>query len=762
MSQLFIVQSNYTAVDQGGPSPTGESAPSGLAAPTVTPTDSGFQVAWTQPAEAGDTLLLKWTVSASDGTDTYVQDNLPPPTELVEFNGLAAGTYTVTLTATNSHGSVSQQVSYTYGTQVQIDPRTYDYATNTGPQTTLTQTMNTPNSSSRAYTATGAISDTLFPTGSYVPGSTDTQYVIATGTAAFSNCEFDLPVRESGAGANYNQCYINADIGEVVKLASSGAALTLNGQAYRCNIVGPVDGVWPAGSPANPAVVDTCWLHPTLTNSYIFQRKLYGGPLTDSSGNIVVTSTSAAIQPGDKTGVGTYPTAAQDVAAQKFTTNGQSVTLGQIIFSSGTSLGIATGYQVIGSVGGATSIIMGQTTEPKNWPTNSWDSLKTGDTTQPFVSGNAILISLFEVAHGDAMQWIANGSAVIRNSRLDGFQDSTGLVQNVGKQQSASFKGDFTQGDNVVRNVTDFSHISVGILLSTVVNTTVLPKVSGSYPPYGALIRSIDTTAGTITLAVPALATLSQVSIAATQPRPTSNIEWDNDLIYYSGGIYWLGISGMNVGDGLWDGPSTDHNYGGLSLWAAGTGPVPSNTSEYWDMNSLSYRSRPWSMYVHDCYFTPNRGVMPTSIAQVTASRLATVVSSIDQWKQGVANQFGLNVTTDAATLQQMWNGTYDYTQKPNVFGDQGSNIQQSVLQQRRAYGMTIGSADARSWIVAEPNNYAYDPSTNTTASSPLNAGPLGAQTNLLVPGTTNQYQSITRSNFPQAWDTATGYYIGA
>jgi hypothetical protein len=118
-----------------------------------------------------------------------------------------------------------------------------------------------------------------------------------------------------------------------------------------------------------------------------------------------------------------------------------------------------------------------------------------------------------------------------------------------------------------------------------------------------------------------------------------------------------------------------------------------------WKEYPYAYLTRPWGIqWIDNTWLDQPVAPRPSNAVQMIRSTSSALtngqlfVSSPTRWKEMVAAQFNLNTTSDAALLESMLLGRIDWTNFMSTV-----NINQTVLNNRKAQGISYGACDARS-----------------------------------------------------------------
>lgn len=148
-------------------------------------------------------------------------------------------------------------------------------------------------------------------------------------------------------------------------------------------------------------------------------------------GTYPYSSTYAPGQPNSNTGL--LMTESQVLGATSWSAN-LAVTNGEFISANTAAIGPAM-YQCV-SAG-----TLGSETPSSSWPTATssyWSNLTSGDSSQPFTSGTALMIFVGGGIHSDGMQTTGRQCVVARNCIIEDFANSCALIQNAAGNSNAT------------------------------------------------------------------------------------------------------------------------------------------------------------------------------------------------------------------------------------------------------------------------------------------------------------------------------------
>lgn len=411
-------------------------------------------------------------------------------------------------------------------------------------------------------------------------GTTGQAYrlLIAPNGAALRNVDSDIPIQSYNVAAptsivRSRFCTdINAQRSE--NQAGGSGAVNSGGSMVQVDCSNTsVDAFWPGYSvtgttPETWTPVDRCRAVGAYFNYY--GGHLFGGTLPY---NPVANPTDA---PGGATSVSTLePTAAQIIAAAQWEASmsispltGSGAVPLQLITVPGGPLGSCL-YQVIGyadavrfppasgySVG--PPYTLGAETAAGSWPGSSgtstsaqaakWDGQTTGETGEPFVSGNVLVATTGGAFHSDASQFSTNQRIVFTHGFFADFANSCSLCQTVNGNSNPLPIMNVIYEDYVFRGGGNYD-----LYIQTQAGDTASSLISGFTPSaakQGPYIRNSDGTwdwSTDIAQSRPWFVVCRRnwhiTAISPLSPRPSGHVPTFNNAFSTNGVIFISSVS---------------------------------------------------------------------------------------------------------------------------------------------------------------------------------------------------------------------------
>jgi hypothetical protein len=267
----------------------------------------------------------------------------------------------------------------------------------------------------------------------------------------------------------------------------------------------------------------------------------------------------------------------------------QSVIASVVDQPSVTPYGIATsGSATITNVSDTSTILSGQPISGTGIPANAYVKSVTANTitisanasattkavtlSGATVAGSNVILGATNVASSVVGQQVT-GTGIPANTMITAATSSPNtlvLSNNATASSTATFTGDVSSGNNVIKNVSSFTGITLGL------------PISGAGIPSGATVAALDTTDLTVTISVVASATATGVTLTCatlvTLTIPTELVTVGQSSITLTGAIPSTSVLTLNIvqADSMdvvpGDPGSASASAGGPSL-IAGTSP---------------------------------------------------------------------------------------------------------------------------------------------------------------------------------------------